>query len=167
MIPPEFDYEVPETLSDAVAILDKNPDAKILSGGQSLLPLMRFRLAEPPLIVDINQLKDLNYIKEEDGWLKIGGLTREVDLDKSEIVSKKYPLLADTTKVIADPLVRNLATIGGNLAHADPANDHPATMRAYNAAMVATGTTGGLVIPTSDLLLDVVDRALHQYDFLT
>ncbi|MCH7480768.1 MAG: xanthine dehydrogenase family protein subunit M [Chloroflexi bacterium] len=167
MIPPEFDYEVPETLSDAVAILDKNPDAKILSGGQSLLPLMRFRLAEPALIVDINQLKDLNYIKEEDGWLKIGGLTREVDLDKSEIVSKKYPLLADTTKVIADPLVRNLATIGGNLAHADPANDHPATMLAYNAEIVATGKKGERVIPIDEFFVDVFEPALTHDEVLT
>lgn len=167
MIPPEFDYEVPESLSDAISILTKNPDAKILSGGQSLIPLMKFRLAEPPMLVDINQIKDLNYIKEDDGWLKIGGLTRESELDDSELVKEKYPLLADTTRMIADPLVRNLATLGGNLAHADPANDHPATMLAYGAEIVATGSNGERVVSINDFFKGTFEPDLEHDEILT
>jgi carbon-monoxide dehydrogenase medium subunit len=131
MIPPTFDYVVPQTIPEALALLGQNPDAKILAGGHSLIPMMKFRLASPALLVDINRIQGLDYIREEDGWLKIGAMTRESALDHSDLVRDKYPLLADTTRMIADPLVRNLATVGGNLAHADPANDHPATMLAY------------------------------------
>src|SRR5947209_6762222 len=115
MIPPTFDYIVPQTLSEAVALLGQNPDAKVLAGGHSLIPMMKFRLASPALLVDINRIEGLDYIREEDGWLKIGTLTRERELDDSDLVREKYPLLADTTRMIADPLVRNLATVGGNL----------------------------------------------------
>ena len=132
---------------EAVALLGQNPDAKVLAGGHSLIPLMKFRLASPALLVDINRIAGLDYIREEDGWLKIGALTRESDLDHSDLVRERYPLLADTAKMIADPLVRNMATVGGNLAHADPANDHPATMLAYGAQVVATGPNGERVIP--------------------
>src|SRR5690349_249248 len=147
MIPSTFDYSVPTTLAEAVALLGQNPDAKILAGGHSLIPLMKFRLAEPALLVDINRIEGLDYIREEDGRLAIGALTRESDLDRSDLIREKYPLLADTVKMIADPLVRNMATVGGNLAHADPANDHPATMLAYGAQVVATGPNGERVIP--------------------
>jgi carbon-monoxide dehydrogenase medium subunit len=147
MIPPAFDYAAPKTLKEAVALLGKNPEAKVLAGGHSLIPMMKFRLASPALLVDINRLDGLAYIREEAGWLKIGAMTRESDLDHSDLIHKNYPLLADTTKMIADPLVRNMATVGGNLAHADPANDHPATMLAYGAQVVATGSKGERVIP--------------------
>jgi carbon-monoxide dehydrogenase medium subunit len=99
-------------------------------------------MATPPVLIDINQIRDLAYIKEDGDWLRIGALTRESELDRSEIVQKRYTLLADTARVIADPLVRNLATVGGNIAHADPANDHPAMMLAYGAKVVATGPSG-------------------------
>src|SRR3970282_2449107 len=105
--------------------------------------MMRLRLASPAVLVDINRLEGLAYIREADGWLKIGALTREAELDQSMLVRQKYPLLADTARVIADPLVRNRATIGGNLAHADPANDHPATMLALGASAGVRRPTGG------------------------
>ncbi len=149
MIPPSFEYVVPESLSNAVSLLAQNPEAKILAGGQSLIPMMRFRLAEPALLIDLNRLPGLEYIREEDGWLKIGALTREAMIDRSQLVKEKYPLLADTARVVADPLVRNMATLGGNLAHADPANDHPAAMLAYGAHLQAKGPTGGRVIQSS------------------
>lgn len=167
MIPPEFDYEAPTKLSDAVALLEKNPEAKILSGGQSLIGMMKFRLAEPSLLVDINGIEGLDYIKEEAGWLMIGALVRESDLESSDLVSKGYPLLAETTRVIADPLVRNLATLGGNLAHADPANDHPATMLAYTAEVVATGPNGERTIPIDDFFIGPFETALAQDEILT
>ncbi len=167
MIPPEFDYEAPTKLSDAVSLLGKNPEAKIISGGQSLIGMMKFRLAEPTMLVDINGIEGLDYIKEEAGWLMIGALARESDLESSDLVSKGYSLLAETTRVIADPLVRNLATVGGNLAHADPANDHPATMLAYAAEVVATGPMGERTIPIDDFFVGPFETALAHDEILT
>jgi carbon-monoxide dehydrogenase medium subunit len=167
MIPPAFDYVVPKSLPEAVSLLSKNGEAKILAGGQSLIPMMRFRLASPPLLIDINRLTDLEYIREADGWLKIGALTREAELDASQLVHDRYPLLADTTHVVADPLVRNLSTLGGNLAHADPANDHPATMLAYGAQIVATGPGGQRLIPATDFFLGPFESALASDEILT
>ena len=167
MIPPQFEYVAPKTLSEAVALLGKNPEAKILSGGHSLLPMMKFRLATPPLLVDINRVDGLNYIREEGGWLKIGCLTRESDLERSALVQKKYPLLADTARVVADPLVRNMATVAGNLAHADPANDHPATMLAYGAQVVATGPRGEREIAIGDFFQDAFQTALAHDEILS
>ena len=134
MIPGSFEYHVPHTLDEAIALMAKLGDnAKILAGGQSLLPAMRFRLASPEALIDINRLRDLAYVEERGDHLAIGALTREHQLEESPLVARSYPLLLDTAKVVADPLVRNRATVGGNLAHADPANDHPATMLAYDA----------------------------------
>lgn len=147
MIPASFEYAVPATLSEAFGLLTKHPDAKILAGGHSLIPMMKFRVAQPALLIDINKVPDLAYIKEDAKWLKIGALTREADLDNTPLIRDKYPLLADATKVIADPLVRNMATVGGNLAHADPANDHPAVMLAYDAVVIVTGTKGSREVP--------------------
>ena len=167
MIPPAFDYVAPTTLSEAISLLSQNGDAKILAGGQSLIPMMRFRLAAPAVLIDINRLADLEYIREDGGWLKIGALTREAMIDGSSLVRERYPLLADTARVVADPLVRNMSTIGGNLAHADPANDHPATMLAYGAQVVATGPQGERVIPISDFFLGPFESALSADEILT
>jgi aerobic carbon-monoxide dehydrogenase medium subunit len=143
MIPAAFDYHAPNTIGEATALLARlGEDAKILSGGQSLIPLMKLRLASPAHVVDINGIPGLSGIREADGFLKIGALTRESELEESELMRTRYPLLHDTSKVIADPVVRNLATVGGNLAHGDPANDHPATMLALGAEVVAIGTKG-------------------------
>ncbi len=167
MIPPSFDYEAPTSVEEAIAILSKNPEAKILAGGQSLIALMKLRLASPEVLVDINKIEGLGYIKEDDGWLKIGAMTRESELDASDLVREKYPLLADTTRVIADPLVRNLSTLGGNLAHADPANDHPATMLAYGAEIVATGPKGERTIPVDEFFTGPFETSLAQDEILT
>src|SRR3990172_6999018 len=147
MIPPNFDYLAPKTLSDAVAALVQNENAKVLAGGQSLIPVMRFRLASPAVLVDLNRIEGLSYINEENGWLKIGAMTRESMLEHSALVRGKYLLLADTARVISDPIVRNMGTVGGNLANGDPGNDHPATMLAYGAEVVATGPNGERIIP--------------------
>ena len=167
MIPASFDYACPKTVAEAVSLLGQNPEAKILAGGHSLIPMMRFRLATPAMLVDINQLEGLSYIKEEGDWLEIGAMTRESELDRSELVRKSYSLLADTTRVIADPLVRNLATVGGNIAHADPANDHPATMLAYGAEVTATGPSGERSIPIGDFFLDAFTTSLSHDEILT
>jgi aerobic carbon-monoxide dehydrogenase medium subunit len=167
VIPPSFDYEAPESIDAAVKLLSGNPAAKILAGGQSLIPLMRFRLAEPPMLIDINRIKDLSYIRESGGWLRVGALTREAELDKSDLLASKYPLLSDTSHVVADPLVRNMSTIGGNLAHADPANDHPATMLAYGAQVVATGPKGERTIPINEFFTGFFSTALAPDEILT
>src|SRR5215472_17303008 len=117
MIPPAFEYLRPSTIPEAVALLQQyGEDAKILSCGQSLIPMMKLRLARPGNLIDINRIAGLSYIKEDGEYLKIGGLTREAELEASPLVRSKYPLLLDTTSVIADPQVRILATVGGNLA---------------------------------------------------
>ncbi len=167
MIPPSFDYAAPETLAEAISLLQANPQAKILAGGHSLIPMMRFRLASPALLIDINRLHDLQYIRQEDGWLKVGAMTRESALEESAMVQSQYPLLADTARLIADPLVRNLATLGGNLAHADPANDHPATMLAYNAQIEASGPDGKRSIDIQDFFTGPFETAMAAGEILT
>jgi len=168
VIPSRFDYHAPATLAEAVALLGQYPDdAKVLSGGQSLLPLLKLRLGQAGHLIDIGKIPGLEYIKEEGGMLRIGGRTRESALERSEIVQKRYPILADTAKVIADPIVRNLATVGGNLAHGDPGNDHPATMLALGAQVVATGPKGERVIPIDKFFLCLFRTALQPDEILT
>jgi carbon-monoxide dehydrogenase medium subunit len=168
MIPPSFEYLRPKTIPEAIAFLQQyGDDAKILSGGQSLIPMMKLRLARPGYLVDINRIVGLSHIKEEGGFLKIGGLTREAELEASPVVRAKYPIIIDTAHVIADPQVRNLATVGGNLAHGDPANDHPATMLALGAQIVATGPKGERVIPVEDFFLSLFSTALQHDEILT
>ena len=122
MIPGKFEYHAPTALPEAIALLDRyGDDAKLLAGGQSLIPMMRFRLAEPAHLVDIGRVSGLSYVRERDGYLCIGAMTCEADVERSALIVDRYPILAETAAVIADPLVRNKATIGGNLAHADPA----------------------------------------------
>src|SRR5262245_20405070 len=128
MIPGEFDYFAPSSVQEAISLLSQHSGAKILAGGQSLIPAMRFRLASPTTIIDLNLVSGLQYIREENGMLVIGALTRETELEEAHLGAKGYHLLEDASRVIADPIVRNMATVGGNLAHADPANDHPAVM---------------------------------------
>src|SRR6202051_4877387 len=168
MYPPSFEYLRPATISEAVALLGEHgDDAKILSGGQSLIPMMKLRVARPGWLIDIGHVPGLAYIKEEDGHLKIGGLVREADLDTSDLTRSKFPIIHDTARVIADPLVRNLATVGGNLAHGDPANDHPATMLALDAKVVATGPRGTRTIPIDELFVGLFATALDAGEILT
>ena len=168
MIPPSFDYYAPATAEEAIGLLQQlGPEAKILSGGMSLIPLMRLRLAAPRHLIDINRIAGLAEIEETDGFLRIGALTREAELERSDLVRAKYPILAETAAVIGDPLVRNRATVGGNLAHADPANDHPATMLALAAEVVATGPTGERRIPITSFFTGFFATALDPDEILT
>jgi aerobic carbon-monoxide dehydrogenase medium subunit len=168
MIPGSFEYHVPQTLDEAIALLARlGEGAKILAGGQSLLPAMRFRLASPEVLVDINRLRDLSYVEERGDHLAIGALTREHQLEESPVVARSYPLLLDTARVVADPLVRNRATVGGNLAHADPANDHPATMLAYDATIAARGPAGTRTIPIDHFFVGLFENSLQPGEVLT
>src|SRR5205807_109213 len=142
-------------------------EAKILAGGHSLIPVMKLRLATPAYLVDINRIAELEYIREDAVFLRIGALAREADVEASEVIRRRYPLLADASRVIADPLVRNMATVGGNLAHADPANDHPATMLAVRASVVAQGLKGERVIPIDEFFVDTFTTVLGPNEILT
>ena len=168
MIPPSFDYHCPKTLKEAVALLSQYRDAaKVMSGGQSLLPLLKIRLAAPEHVIDIGKIPGLSYLREEGGVLKIGGCTPESALETSDLIRTRFPILHDTTRVIADPLVRNRATVGGNLAHGDPANDHPATMVALRAEVVATGPKGERAIPAGQFFRGLFTTALAADEILT
>jgi len=168
MIPASFDYVRPADLDGALRILaEREGEAKILSGGYSLLPLLKLRLGHAEHLVDIGRIPGLDYIKEEGGMLRIGGRTRESTLEQSELIRTRYPILHDTVRVIADPLVRNLATVGGNLAHGDPGNDHPATMLALGAQVVAVGPSGERVIPIDQFFLGLFTTALQPDEILT
>ena len=168
MIPSAFDYHAPGTLDEAVALLERLGDeAKVLSGGQSLLPLLKLRLGDAGHLVDIGRIPGLDGIAEADGYLRIGGAAREADLERSDLIREKYPILLDTAAVIADPLVRNRATVGGNLAHGDPANDHPATMLALGAEVVARGPGGERTIPITGFFTGLFATALGPAEILT
>ena len=168
MIPSAFDYHAPGTLEEAVALLERHGDeAKVLSGGQSLLPLLKLRLGDAGHLVDIGRIPGLTGITEADGYLRIGGATREADLERSDLIREKYPILLDTAAVVADPLVRNRATVGGNLAHGDPANDHPATMLALGAEVVARGPGGERTIPITRFFTGLFTTALASAEILT
>ena len=168
MIPPAFDYHAPASLPEAIALLSRLGDsAKVLSGGQSLLPLLKLRLGSAEHLVDIGRIPGLEYVREEGGFLRIGGRTRESVLERSDVIRERYPILLDTARVIADPLVRNRATVGGNLAHGDPANDHPATMLALRAEVVAQGPEGERVIPIDGFFTGLFATALAPDEILT
>ena len=168
MIPAAFDYYAPTSVGEALQLLQTHGyAAKILAGGQSLIPAMRFRLAMPEVLIDIKNIDGLDYVREENGHLVIGAMTREVRLEETAVVAEKYALLADAARVIADPIVRNSATVGGNLAHADPANDHPAVMLAYNAEIVAQSTNGQRTIAIDDFFVDLFTSSLAEGEILT
>jgi len=168
MIPAAFEYHRPATLQDAIALLGRlGGDAKVLAGGQSLIPLMKLRLASPRHVVDVNRIPGLGTIAEKDGALVIGALVRESELEASDVVRKRFPILLDACRVIADPLVRNLATVGGNLAHGDPANDHPAVMLALEAEVAAAGPSGTRRIPVAELFTGPLTTVLGPGEILT
>lgn len=168
MIPRSFEYFSPRTLDEAIGLLQKlGPEAKLLSGGQSLIPMMKLRMVSPQHIVDINRIPGLDYISVSDGHVKIGALAREHQLETSELIKVDLPILVDTAKLIADPLVRSQATVCGNLAHGDPANDHPATMLALDALVIATGPNGQREIAIADFFPGLFTTALEPEEILT
>ena len=167
MIPPQFDYHAPGGLDEALDLLGELDDAKVMSGGQSLLPMLKLRLAGPANIIDIGRIPGLDTIEERDGCLRIGALVTETQLEESAAVAERYPILLDTARVIADPLVRNRATVCGNIAHGDPANDHPATMLALRAQVVATGPSGERTIDIDDFFHGLFMTALGEDEILT
>jgi aerobic carbon-monoxide dehydrogenase medium subunit len=168
MIPAAFDYHRPGTLDEAVKLLAAHGDqAKVLSGGMSLLPMLKLRLGEFGHLIDINRIPGLEYIKEEKGVLRIGANTRQSALERSELIRTKLPILGDAVPLIADPLVRNRGTLGGNIANGDPGNDQPAVMLALGATLVARGPKGERTMPVNTFYKGLYSTALAANEILT
>jgi len=167
MIPAAFDYVVPRTLPEAVAELVKHgQEAKVLAGGHSLIPLMKLRLSTPSFLVDIGRLDNLTYIREEDGHVAIGALTSHHEIEFSELLKNKLPMLTSAASQIGDPQVRNRGTIGGAAAHADPFGDFPACLLALDAEFKAVGPRGERSIAARDFFVDTFTSSLEPNEIL-
>jgi aerobic carbon-monoxide dehydrogenase medium subunit len=168
MIPAAFEYRRASSADEAVSLLaEHGDDAKLLAGGHSLLPLMRLRLAMPAMLVDIGRVGDLSYVSDDGGQVRIGALTRHHDLEHSELVRSRVPLLAEVAGQIGDPQVRHRGTIGGSIAHGDPASDLPAALLALRATLVARGPGGERQIPVDDFFTGFLETALAPDELLT
>jgi carbon-monoxide dehydrogenase medium subunit len=168
MFPAAFDYQAPSTLDEALAILaEKGDDAKVMSGGQSLIPLLKLRFASPALVVDIGRLPGLKGVTSEGGMIKIGALTRHADIERGADIAGLCPILAATAPQISDPLVRNLGTIGGSISHADPSGDWGSVMLALNAEFVARSSRGERTIAAADFFKGPFTTALSADEILT
>lgn len=166
MYPPAFAYHAPATLDEAIGLLASlGPGAKVLAGGASLIPLMKLRLVEPTDLVDLGRIPGLATIGEVDGHARIGAMVRQADLQVSPL-ARSLHIFGDACAVIADPSVRNVGTVGGNLAHGDPANDHPAIMLALEARFVVRGPGGERTIEASEFNLDLMQVALEADEVL-
>lgn len=168
VIPAAFDYQRASTLDEALSILaDRGEDAKLLAGGHSLLPLMRLRLATPAVLVDIGGLRDLSYVQDRGDEVAIGALTRHRDLQISELLLNQVPVLAHVAGQVGDPQVRHRGTIGGSLAHGDPASDLPAAILALDGTLCARGTSGERTIPATEFFTGFLETALRPDEVLT
>ncbi len=166
MIPAQFDYARANTLDEALNLLAQNEDAKILAGGHSLIPAMKLRLMQPPLLIDIGRIKDLSYIDEADGQIRIGAMTTHYQIESSDLLKRMCPLLPECASHIGDMQVRNKGTIGGSLAHSDPAADWPAAALALNAELVAVSKDGERTIKADDFFVDLLTTALNPGEIL-
>ena len=161
MIPPRFEYHAPKSIGEAIKLLtDLGDSAKLLAGGHSLLPMMKLRFAAPEHLIDINRIPELRGVREENGQVIIGAMTVENEVINSPIIQAKLPLLSDAAKLIADPQVRNRGTIGGDIAHGDPGNDHPALAMAIDATFVLEGPGGRRTVAASDFFFGTYMTAL-------
>ena len=168
MIPPSFEYHRPSTVEEAVGLLSSlGSEAKILAGGHSLLPMMKLRFAEPEHLVDINRIPELKGVRVIGDDIVIGAMTSENAVIADPVLNEKVPLLPEAAKLIADPQVRNRGTIGGDIAHGDPANDHPALALACDAVMTIAGPSGTRKVPASEFFLGTYWTALEESDILT
>jgi aerobic carbon-monoxide dehydrogenase medium subunit len=168
VIPAKFEYKRASSAEEAISLVGEHGDeAKFLAGGHSLLPLMKLRLASPAVLVDIGRLSDLSYIRDAGDHLAIGALTRHRDIETSDTVKQHAPLLAHATSHVGDPQVRHRGTIGGSLAHADPAADLPATTLALGATYVAQGPNGSREIPATDFYQGFLESSLAPDELLT
>lgn len=167
MIPAAFSYESPHTLKEALALLESNPEAKLLAGGHSLLPAMKLRLAAPPALIDLGRIPDLDYIRDTGDHLAIGALTPHASVASSELLHSMSPLLAEAADSIGDVQVHNRGTIGGSLAQAHPNADYPAAILALDAQIVTLSRTGEHVIPAREFFTGMFTTALSEKEIIT
>jgi len=165
--PGPIEYERATSVENAISLLEaRGPDARVIAGGHSLLPMMKLRLANPELLIDINDLEHLGYIREQDGQVRIGALTRHHELLESELLARHFPVFADAERVIADPVVRNRGTIGGSLAQADAAEDLSAVCSALKAEVVIAGSGGERVVAMEDFHVGPYTTAIQDAELL-
>ena len=167
MIPAPFEYEVAGSIAEAIELLGSREDAKLLAGGHSLVPAMKLRIARPGTLVDIGRIGDLSYVREDGDAIAIGALTRHHDLATSDVLQGRCGIVAHAAGLIGDPQVRHRGTIGGSVAHGDPASDLPAVLLALDAELVAIGEGGERRIPAADFFTGVFETALGPQDVLT
>ena len=168
MIPSAFEYLRPTSLAEATRLLASNPDdAKILSGGHSLIPMMKLRLANPSVVIDIGRLGELRGIREEDGTIVLGANTTHYDAESSALLQQRCPLMAETAAAIGDVQVRNAGTIGGSIAHADPAADWPAAVLALDAQITLVNNSGSRTVGATDFFLELLTTAMESDEILT
>ncbi len=167
MIPAPFEYRRARSVDEAIDLLGEHEDAKLLAGGHSLIPLLRLRFARIPLLVDISRLDELRYVRDEGDWLAIGALTRHADLARDPVVTRNYSALGVAAGHVGDPQVRHRGTIGGSLAHADPAADLAPVLLAAGTELVARGPEGPRTIPITAFHLGVFETALGPRELLT
>ena len=166
MIPAQFDYKRVNTIDEALTLLAQNEDAKILAGGHSLIPAMKLRLAQPSMLVDIGRIADLSYVREENGQIRIGAMTTHYQIESSDLLKKICPLLPECAGAIGDVQVRNKGTIGGSVAHSDPAGDWPAAIIALDAELVAVSKNGERTINADDFFVDLLTTTLRPDEIL-
>ncbi len=168
MIPAPFDYVRAESAEEAISLIGQHGDeAKFIAGGHSLLPMMKLRLAQPTVLIDIGRLSDLSYIRDEGDHVAIGAMTRHMDVETSDLLKEHVPLLAHAAGHVGDPQVRHRGTLGGTIAHADPASDLPATTLALGATYVAQGPNGTREIAATDFYKTFFESALEPDEILT
>jgi carbon-monoxide dehydrogenase medium subunit len=168
MIPAAFDYVRAGSADEAISLLTEHgDDAKLLAGGHSLLPLMKLRLASPAVLVDVGRLRDLSYVRDAGDHVAVGALTRHCDLERNDLLGTEVPILAHVAGLVGDPQVRHRGTIGGSLAHADPASDLPAAVLALGGTLVARGPGGQREIPATEFFRGFLESALAADEMLT
>jgi aerobic carbon-monoxide dehydrogenase medium subunit len=167
VIPKQFEYHSAKSLEQAIEFLSTHEDVKLLAGGQSLIPMMKLRIVSPAHVLDLGKIEALNYIRQTKETILIGSLTRDHTIEKSDVLRTECPLLVESASLIADPQVRNVGTIGGNLSHGDPANDFPVAVLALNASLVVRGKEGERTVDAAEFHLGPFETALRADEVLT
>ena len=168
MVSSSFDYHAPTTVAEAASLLSQHGgNAKLLAGGHSLVPLMKLRLAQPEVVIDLGKISSMAYIEEKDGSLAIGAMTTYAQIESSDLVRSRAPMLAEAAGLVADPQVRNMGTIGGSLAHADPAADLTAVVLALGAQLITSSTGEHRTLSIDDFFVDLLTTALQPTEILS
>jgi len=162
-----FEHHEPSTVGEAVSLLESFDELTILAGGQSLVPMLRFRLARPETVVDINGIDELDYLEEDDGYLKLGALARHADVQESDVVDDRYGSFVDAAPLIADPQIRNRGTVVGSIAQADPKGDWGSVLIAHDGEVVARGPDGERTVPADELFLLPYDTSIDEDELIT